>query len=130
MIKKVLQCVDYDGNPYTQTCWFDLSQAELFEMELEENGLQKKLRGIADSEDPSLMVKTFKKLLLAAYSVRPADNPKLFLKNDKVREEFFQSPAYTQLLTELLKDKETMSKFFEGVVNTVKVENVTPVPVK
>lgn len=129
MIKKVLHCKDYDGNDYIQTCWFDLSQAELFEMDLEERGLQAKLRAISESEDSALMVQTFKKLIVAAYGVRPADNPRAFIKNDKVREEFFQSPAYTALLIELLKDKESMETFFKGVVSTIPTQDSVPAPV-
>ena len=128
MIKKVVNCKDYDGNDYQQTCWFDLSQAELIEMELEQNGFVNKLKSISDSNDPSTIVKTFKSILMKAYGVRPADNPRLFVKNDKVREEFFQSPAYTVLLTELLQSPENVQAFFEGVVNTIPKNPSVPAP--
>ncbi len=127
MIKKVVTCKDYDGNEYQQVCWFDLSQAELFEMDLENNGFVAKLKSISESQDPSSIVKTFKSILTKAYGVRPADNPRMFIKNDKVRDEFFQSPAYTALLTELLSSPDTIQAFFEGVVNTIPT-NPVPAP--
>lgn len=123
MIKKVVNCKDYDGNDYQQTCWFDLSQAELFEIELEENGFSDKLKRVAQTQEPAALIKTFKLLLTRAYGVRPVDNPRLFVKNDKVREEFFQSPAYTALLMDLLSSPETVQAFFEGVVNTIQKPN-------
>ena len=133
MVKKVVTCKDYDGNEYQETCWFDLSRADLIEMDLEEKGFIAKLEGIAKSGDSQAMYKVFKNVLLKAYGVRPADNPRLFVKNDKVREEFFQSPAYSEFLMELMSDLDAAKDFFAGVVNTIpKAENnanITAVPV-
>lgn len=128
MIKKVVTCKDYDGNEYQQVCWFDLSQAELFELELENNGFSEKLQMVAKTQEPAALIKMFKLLLTKAYGVRPIDNPRQFIKNDKVRDEFFQSPAYTALLMDLLSSPESVNAFFEGVVNTIQKPSAIPAP--
>lgn len=116
MIKKTVTYVDYNGEERTEDFYFNLSKAELMEMQMSvEGGLAEKLQKIVSSKDTVEIIKLFKELLLKSYGVK-SDDGKRFIKSDAIREAFTQTEAYSELFMELATDAEKASAFVNGIV--------------
>ena len=116
MLAKTVTYTDYNGNERTETFYFNLTKAELTEMELGvAGGLTTMLKTIIDSKDTPSLIREFKKLVLASYGVKSPDG-KRFIKNDELATEFIQTEAYSQIFMELATDADAASKFVNGIV--------------
>ena len=116
MLKKTIEFVDYDGNKRKEDFWFNLSKAEIMEMELlQDGGLEKLIQKIISTQDLPELVKLFKALILKSYGEKSPDGRR-FIKNDKLTEEFTQTEAYSQLFMELATDSDAAAKFVNGII--------------
>lgn len=131
MIKKTITYPDYIDGERTEDFYFNLSQAELIEMELTTVGGYKKLiENIIAAQDLPNLFKYFKELILKSYGVKSADG-KQFIKIDKdgrrLVDDFVQTEAYSQLLTELVTNTKAASDFTNGIMpSTI---NGKPIPI-
>lgn len=123
MIKKTYTYVDYDGNERTEDFYFNLTDAEVAELQLSvDGGLQKSAERMAQRQQSSEVIKLFRDIILKAYGEKSLDGRR-FIKSAALSEEFHQTEAYNKLFMELLTDTtgESAKRFFEGVhPNTVK----------
>lgn len=116
MLKKTITYTDYNGVERTEDKYFNLTKAELVEMELGINGgLSEMITKIVNTKDTPALVKLFKELILKSYGEKSADG-KRFIKNDELRDEFTQTEAYTTLFMELATDDNAAVKFIEGII--------------
>ena len=116
MLKKTITYVDYNDVERTEDYYFNLSKAELMEMELGiAGGLSETIDKIIKTKDMPSLVKIFKELVLKAYGVKSPDG-KRFIKSDELREEFSQTEAYSQLFTELATNAEAAAAFVNGII--------------
>ncbi len=128
MLKKTMTYVDYDGNQRTEDFYFNLTKAEIMEMNLSASGgLDKMIAKIVAEQDGAKIVEIFKKIVLGAYGEKSLDG-KRFIKNPELSEAFSQTEAYSDLFMELATDAEKAAEFINGIVP--KVDNnanvVTP----
>lgn len=113
---KTITYTDYNGVERTEKFYFNLTQAELLEMELSTpDGLEKELRAIIDSNDNRALINKVKEFMLKAYGVK-SDDGKRLVKNEEVRDAFCQSEAYSKILMELLTDEKACAAFFNSIV--------------
>lgn len=120
MYKKIITYTDYNGEERKDVCYFNLSKAEIAEMELSTNGgLEKKLQNIIDSGDQETITRTFKQIILKAYGEKSADG-KYFLKVDDegrpLSRKFSQTEAYSELFIELATNADAAAEFVNGIV--------------
>lgn len=116
MLKKTITYVDYNDVERTEDYYFNLSKAELMEMELSiAGGLSETIDKIIKTKDTPSLVKIFKELVLKAYGVKSPDG-KRFIKSDELREEFSQTEAYSQLFMELATNAEAAAAFVNGII--------------
>lgn len=116
MLSKTITYVDYNGNERTETFNFNLTKAEMTEMELGvTGGLTTMLDNIVKAKDTPALVREFKKLVLKAYGVKSPDG-KRFIKSEELSTEFSQTEAYSQIFMELATDADAASKFVNGIV--------------
>lgn len=116
MIKKTITYTDYNGTERTEDHYFNLTKAELMEMEMgTTGGFAEKIQRIVSAQDAPEIMKIFKELILGAYGVKSPDG-KRFIKNDELREEFSQTEAYSQLFMELATDADAAAKFIQGII--------------
>ena len=116
MVKKTITYVDYNGTERTEGHYFNLTTAELMEMEMSTSGgLAEMIQRIVSAQDAPAIIKIFKELILRAYGQKSPDG-KRFIKNDELREEFSQTEAYSQLFMELATDADAASKFISGII--------------
>lgn len=131
MLKKSITYTDYNGNKRTENFYFNLSKAEIMEMELSTSGgLAESIQRIVDAQDSPAIVKTFKDLVLKAYGIK-SDDGKRFIKSDEIATAFSQTEAYSQLFMELATDADKAAEFINGIVPTMGTNNeaqyLTPV---
>lgn len=115
MITKTISYTDYNGVERTEKFYFNLTEAELLEMELSTSGgLSETITKIVDSKDVSTLIRIFKDLILKAYGVKSDDGRRL-IKNGSVRDEFSQTEAYSKLFMELAFDADKAAEFVNGI---------------
>lgn len=116
MIKKTMTYTDYNGNERTEDHYFNLSKAEVMEMEMSTSGgLAEMIQRVVAAQDQPAIIKIFKDLILRAYGVKSPDG-KRFIKSQELSTEFAQTEAYSQLFMELATDADAAAKFVNGIV--------------
>ena len=116
MLKKTISYVDYNGVSRKEDFYFNLSKAELMEMELTTpGGMSSMLTRIVEARDDSEIMKIFKDLILKAYGEKSADG-KHFNKSPEISEAFSHTEAYSELFVELASDSDAASQFVKGIV--------------
>lgn len=116
MLKKTITYTDYDGVERTENFYFNLTKAELMEMELSiAGGMKKMLERIIQADDMPKLMKEFKDLILRAYGEKSADG-KRFVKSKELSEAFSQTEAYSELFMKLITDDKEAASFVNGVV--------------
>lgn len=124
MLKKTINYVDFNGLKRTEDHYFNLTKAEIMEMELGTvGGFSDMLTNIVKTQDTPSIVKIFKKLILAAYGVKSPDGRR-FIKNDEVRDDFAQTEAYSTLFMELATDAKKAAEFVNGIIPADLAEEV------
>lgn len=119
MLKRTMTYVDFDGNSRTEDFYFNLTKAELTEMELSETGgLIKTINKIVASQDTKRIIEIFKDLILRSYGEKSLDG-KRFVKNDEVRNSFAQTEAYSDLFMELALDADSAAAFINGITPVI-----------
>ena len=116
MIKQTIKYEDFNGNPQIEDFYFNLTKAELVELEVEhEGGMGKWLEAISASESRKELIEMFKRIILMAYGKKSEDG-KRFIKTDAMREEFEQHAAFSTLFMMLAEDADVAATFINGVV--------------
>ena len=116
MLKKTVTYVDYNGVERTEDFYFNLSKAEVTEMELSvEGGFSKMLEEIVKSNDNSRILELFKEMVLKAYGEKSADGRR-FVKSKELSEAFSQTEAYSEIFMELALDEKAAAAFVNGIM--------------
>lgn len=116
MIKKTIKYTDYNGVEREEDFLFNLSKAELMEMEMgTTGGLAEMIQKIGASKDAPAIIKIFKELVLKAYGIK-SDDGKRFIKSKEIAEGFAQTEAYSILFMELATDSDAAANFIKGIV--------------
>ena len=116
MLKKTIAYTDYNGADRTEDFYFNLSKAEIMEMELGvSGGFVEMINKIIAAQDTPSLVKIFKDMVLKAYGEKSPDG-KRFIKSEELATEFSQTEAYSVLFMELATDAEAGANFVNGIV--------------
>ncbi|BDF72887.1 hypothetical protein CE91St41_38700 [Oscillospiraceae bacterium] len=116
MLKLTRTYNDYNGMSRTEDFYFNLTQAEVTEMELSvDGGLVERINRIVAAQDGKQIIAVFKDIILRAYGEKSADG-KRFIKNQELRDAFAQTEAYSDLFMELATDAEAAAKFINGII--------------
>lgn len=129
MIKKTITYTDYSGNERTEDFYFNLSNAEIMEMEMSTTGgLAEMIQKIVAAKDSPAIIKIFKELVLKAYGEKSPDG-KRFIKSEELSIAFSQTEAYSQLFMELATDADAAAKFVNGIVpSNMSNQKASPMP--
>lgn len=115
MFKKTITYTDYNDVERTETFFFNLTKAEVLEMELGTvGGLSAMIQGVIDAKDTPALIKIFKDLVLRSYGVKSVDG-KRFIKSPELSEEFSQTEAYSDIFMELATNDMEAAKFVKGI---------------
>lgn len=122
---------DFNDVERTETKFFNLTEAEVMEMELgTAGGVAELLQRIVAAKDQPTIIKFFKDFILKAYGEKSPDGLR-FDKSEQMRQDFSNTQFYNLLFMELATDDEKAAKFVNGVipqsVGIKKPEVVTPI---
>ena len=116
MLKKKVTYTDYNGVERTEDFYFNLTKAEITEMELSTaGGFAEMLQKVVAAQDGPTIIKVFKDLVLKAYGEKSADG-KHFVKSDEISTAFSQTEAYSQIFMELATDSKAASDFVNAII--------------
>lgn len=116
MYKKTMTYTDFNGVERTEDYYFNLTEAELTDMELSrEGGLGETLKAIINTKDQVAIINMFKEIVVKAYGRKSPDG-RYFVKNDAIREEFMSTQAYSDLFMELATDADKAAEFINKII--------------
>lgn len=117
MLKKTITYNDYNNVERTEDFYFNLSKAELMEMEMSiSGGLTEMIEKIVATKDAPAIIKIFKELVLKAYGEKSADGKRFEKKNGALAEAFAETEAYSQIFMELATDADKAAEFVNGIM--------------
>lgn len=116
MLKKTVKYVDYNGVERVEDFYFNLTKAEVAEMEMSvEGGFSAMLQELVKSKDNVRIVQLFKEMVLKAYGEKSQDGRR-FVKNKEISEAFAQTEAYSEIFMELALNEEAAAAFVNGIM--------------
>jgi hypothetical protein len=116
MLKKTIKFNDYNGVEREEDFYFNLSEAEVMEMEMSHNGgITTMIQRIVKEKDQEKIVEIFKDLILRAHG-RKSDDGRKFIKNQEIRDDFLHTEAYSKLFMELASSDKAAADFVNGIV--------------
>lgn len=130
MYKKTIKYVDYDGEEREEDFYFNLTKAELIEMESSiSGGLKKMIETAVASKDQPTIMRLFKDIVLKSYGVKSSDG-KRFIKSEELSTEFSQTEAYSEMFMELATNADAAATFINGILPSVNPAVPAPAIVK
>ena len=123
MLKKIITYTDYNGVERTEPFYFNLSKAELMEMELGvTGGMTEMLNKIINAKDGPSLMKTFKEMIMKSYGVK-SDDGKRLIKSEELSIAFTQTEASSVLFLDLITDDKAAADFVNGIIpNEIQAE--------
>ena len=116
MLKKTIAYKDYDNNERVEDFYFNLSKAEILEMEYgTTGGMTKIIEQMVATQDTARIMKMFKEIIMRSYGEKSLDG-KRFIKSPELAEAFIQTEAYSNLFMELIQDPEKFAQFIKAVI--------------
>lgn len=128
MLKLTRTYQDYNGVSRTEDFYFNLTQAEITEMEVSvDGGLVEMINRIVAAQDGKQIIALFKDIILRAYGEKSPDGRR-FIKNQEIRDAFAQTEAYSDLFMELATDSKAAANFVNGIIPAQKSEKAPNQP--
>lgn len=118
MLKKTISYTDYNGVEQKEDFYFNLSKAEIMQMELSsQGGLENYITSLINTKDNAKIVEIFKSIIRKAYGIKSPDGRR-FMKSDEISDSFEQSEAYSELFMELM-DADKAADFIAAIIPNV-----------
>lgn len=116
MLKETRTYKDFDGKERTEDFYFNLSKAELMELEASVDGgwLNSMKRIISAQNNPAIM-REFKNMILSSYGEKSPDG-KRFIKSPELSKAFSETEAYSDMFVEFFRHPDRAAKFFAGIL--------------
>lgn len=116
MLKKTVTYTDFDGTERTEDFYFHLTEAEIANMEMEnDGGLAERLRRIVNSKDIKKIKEYFENIILSAYGEKSEDGRR-FVKSEEITNNFKSTQAYSDIWMELVTNEDAASEFVNGII--------------
>ena len=118
MLAKKITYTNFNDEEVTETFYFNLSKAELIEMQFTTaGGLKERLESIVESKDRKLIMETFKDIIMRSYGEKSPDGKYLDKgENMSLAKRFVNTAAYDVLIMELFSDEKAAAKFFSAII--------------
>ena len=116
MLKQTIKYTDYNGIEREEDFYFNLSRAELIDLEYSTpGGLKELLERIIKEKDSVKIYQMFNKIVRLSYGEK-SDDGKHFKKSKDISDAFCQTEAYSELMMMFIQDAEFAAKFVNGIV--------------
>ncbi len=116
MLKETIKYTDYNGTEREEDFYFNLSRAELIDLEYTTpGGLKELLEKIIKEKDTVKIYQMFKDVVMLAYGEK-SDDGKHFIKSKEISAAFTQTEAFSELMMKFIKDADFAAKFVNGII--------------
>lgn len=116
MYVKEIEYTDYRGQKRKETHRFNLTKAELVEMQNSHlGGMDVRMQRLTEAQDNRAIMAIFKDIIRKSYGVI-SDDGRRFIKSDELSDEFEQTEAYSIFVMELLNGYEEATKFVNEII--------------
>lgn len=115
MFKKTVKYENFLGEEKTKDFYFHLTKSELLELTSSTNGMEQRVKRMIETKDQVAILQEMRAIVNLAIGVRSEDG-ETFLKNDTIRAQLMFSPAYDELLMELLTDDNAAAEFIQQML--------------
>ena len=116
MHKRTITYIDFDGNERKEEHYFNLTRAELIEMETSiTGGMSTMLQQISDKVDIPQLMKNFKTIILKSYGIKSLDG-RSFKKSEEISNDFEYTGAYDVLYSTLVTDAKEAVDFINAIL--------------
>lgn len=116
MVKKDIKYIDFNGNEQVEPCYFNMTKAEVIDMDMAyPGGLKEAIETATAAEDGKKIVGIFKDLISRSYGVKSTDG-KRFIKSADKTSEFMSSEIYSSLFIELIENPDSAAAFVQGLI--------------
>lgn len=123
MFKDTINYTDYNGNPRSMTCYFNLTKAEIMKMEMSvQGGFGAYLERIIAAQDQPELMKNFDELIRKSYGVKTPDGG--FEKKPELYEAFVSTEAYSEIFMKLISDSDYAARFINNIFPAGTAEKV------
>jgi hypothetical protein len=120
MLKKTIKYTDYNGVERNEDFFFNLTKAEIMEMQLgTAGGLADQIAKIIATQDTPKIMEIFKDIIIKSYGEKSADGRRFMKKDENGRplvNNFVDTEAFSELFTELATDDKAAAAFINGIV--------------
>ena len=121
MIAKTVKYQDFNGNDCEDKFYFNLTKAELTEMELGiDGGLAEHIQKIVKANNGEQIIAVFKKLILKSYGIKSEDGERFVKRAGNRRfgqgEDFTETMAYESLYMEMIGDINNFINFVRAII--------------
>ena len=121
MFKKTITYTDYNGEKRTEDFYFNLTKAEIAELQVSKNGtLSEYIQRIRQTNDIPELAKLFKTIILTAYGEKSLDGKYFWKERDghKLADDFAQTEAFSDLYIELAQNDDAAADFLMKLIPT------------
>ena len=116
MLKKTITYTDFNGVQRTEDHYFNLTKAEISEMELsKDGGMTVLIRRIISEQNMPALAATFKEILRRTYG-KKSDDGRRFMKSEEIWKDFEESGAYDAFFMGLIQSPDNAVAFINAVV--------------
>lgn len=117
MLKQTITFTDFNGQERTKDLYFNLTEFELIEIQVEsEEGIQKEMEDAVAAKDLRRLLDFIKMLVHKAYGEKSADGL-YFEKSPEILQKFVSSALYSDLLLHLFQEEGARAeKFITGLM--------------
>lgn len=117
MLKREINYTDYDGNPRTETHYFNLTVNEVQTLRPVDgsSNYSTTLERLESKQDVPGLAEEITRIILLAYGEKSEDG-RIFRKSKELSDDFSQSAAFEQLYRELQDDARAANAFFMGIL--------------
>lgn len=130
MYKRSITYTDFDGVERKETFYFNLSKAEITQLELETPGsFSGYIQQIIDAKSTTELIKLFKKFIDLSYGIKSPDGRR-FIKNQEALTEFKETEAYSEFFMDLVSNTDLAIEFMNGIMPQLTPEQQKEVDAK
>lgn len=116
MLKKTIKYEDFNGNEREEDFYFNLSKAELVKMTAQKSGnFVQYLERIVKEQNQEEIYRMFTDIVLSAYGKKSEDGRR-FIKSAELSKAFYETPAFDELLIEMMTDAKAASTFVNSIL--------------
>lgn len=116
MLKKTLVFNDFDGNPHTETCYFNMTETEfLLFYRSKPGGVAGFIQEMIERQDEKELTDFWMNFIVNSYGIKSSDGLH-FEKSPEIANKFKSTMYFDRLFIELNTNEESAKAFFKGVI--------------